>query len=715
METAAFYILAYVSVWGAVVFVSVVKLRNAARHRVDHFRRTYQARFPRDLPHDAVLNFVRSLSGLPTPKPLQPGHTVVFETYADVTGILHYISIPGHVVADIESLFRTHIAGGSLVKVNEQADLVNIDWDKVNELSTTSVQIPLRIGSPDAVAATILSGFSPLKQDQAVLMQVVMMPSHHHAVTPETKEKLSEPNFLAVMRLASKGEDADTLIRRLYTALASMHTYGMRFKFRGFERGIQKRLRARSGMAVYPSIFNAKELSVLLGYPFGGPNVPGLPMGRARHLAADHMIPTVGVGIGSSSFPGMEDRRLAIPIKALMMHEWVLGGTGSGKSTLLHNQAVDIMNAGHGLVVIEPKGDLARDVLKSVPIERAPDVIWFDPTDISQPIGLNVLSGPDPERTTAHLVSLFRHLYGDSWGPRLEQILRYSILTAALNELTLYDVKQLLINADYRSKVIRGTRDMEVKQFWRRFDDMTDTAGDSVVNKLDGFLGSRAIRNIVGQHSGLNMAEVVRQNKILLVPLPNAILGEANSAMLGSLLFDQLWNEIRQRPPQERYPIVGMLDEWQNYVNQSVAMEDMFAEARSYQLGLIVANQHTGQLPGKVLEAVKANARSKIVFAVSHDDAEKLHKELVPLGSSDLQTLGQYEIAAQLMTESGTAPVATAHTPGPPQAIRDGRALIDHSRQKYGKDVKLVEKELYERHRSDKPKRRARISNVEED
>jgi len=366
---------------------------------------------------------------------MQPVHTVVFDTFADVTVIKHYLSIPGHVVADVESLFRTQIAGGSLIKAEH--DLVAMtSWGEVVELGTSNAYIPLRIDSPEAVAATILSGFSPLKPDEAVLLQWVVTPTRHQAVPePErtswfsaevdasrAKAKLTEPLFLAVGRLASKGESAEGLIRRLYTGLSSTHAYRMKFTRQVATRNhLTERIRRRSGMLVFPATLNALELSVVIGYPFGAPNVPGLPMGRARHLAPDHMIPSEGgIGVGRSSFPGMEDRRLAIPIKGLMMHEWVIGPTGSGKSALLHNQATDLMKAGHGLALIEPKGDLARDVLSTVPQHRVNDVIWFDPTDAARPIGLNVLAGPDPERTASHIVGLFKALYGDSWGPRLE-------------------------------------------------------------------------------------------------------------------------------------------------------------------------------------------------------------------------------------------------------------------------------------------------------
>jgi hypothetical protein len=135
----------------------MVVVRNSQRRKHDHYRRTYRANFPRELPHDAVLNFLRALSGLPTPRLFQPVHTVVFDTFADVTGIRHYLSIPGHVVADVESLFRTHISGGSLIKA-ETDPIIDTAWDEVVELGTSSAHVPLRIGSPEGQDQLTLAG-----------------------------------------------------------------------------------------------------------------------------------------------------------------------------------------------------------------------------------------------------------------------------------------------------------------------------------------------------------------------------------------------------------------------------------------------------------------------------------------------------------------------------------------------------------------------------
>jgi hypothetical protein len=370
------------------------------------------------------------------------------------------------------------------------------------------------------------------------------------------------------------------------------------------------------------------------------------------------------------------------------------------------------MRAGVGLALVEPKGDLAAAVLGSVPKERVADVCWFDPTDLDRPIGLNALGGSDPERTTGHIVALFHNIYGDSWGPRLEQILRYTTLTAAMAGLTLYDVKQLLVNPEFRARIVREVKDPDVRQFWRRLEDGPDNAVDSVVNKLDSFLGSRAIRNIVSQKDGLDLGEILSGNKILLVPLPSAPLGDANGAMLGSLIVTMLWQEVRARGTSKQ-PFYLILDEFQTYLNLAVSMDDLFAIARGLGLGLLVANQHTGQL-GKILPAVQNNARTKVAFAMSPDDASKMRDQFPPMTNHDLTALGQYEIVMQPMTPSGIAPAVTGTTMPPPPPTGHGEAARRASRKLYGRDVREVEDKLLERHKEAEVRKRPSFGKREE-
>jgi hypothetical protein len=270
----------------------------------------------------------------------------------------------------------------------------------------------------------------------------------------------------------------------------------------------------------------------------------------------------------------------------------------------------------------------------------------------------------------------------------------------------------LLINPEFRAREVAKLRktDHELWLEWRWLDSITDTAVDSVINKLDNFLGSRTLRNIVGQKTGLSMADVVEHRKLLLVPLPSALIGQTNTSALGSLVRELLWDEIRRRPADKRAPIILMMDEAQNYADWSTTRSDPFAEARSYGLGLIIANQHTAQFSSSVLSSVRANTGSKIVFGVESEDAKKLKDIFSPLSSDDLSTLPKYGVAVSLMSSSGRAPVTTAQTAHPPMPTGVGHNALEQSRASYGRPVSEVEQEMTARHRTNtEDRKRPRI------
>lgn len=666
-------------------------------------RRTFEVSMPRDLSLDQVLAFVRSLAGLPHPKPWQPAYGISFELYADEQGKRYFISLPGHIETEVDN-WLTHFIDGASLELIETDVVMNTAWTAF-ELGLTSTRRPLDIKSPRNLASGISACFSTFQAGEAAVMQWLVTPSRPYQPTAEVKEKLSDKTFDAVVRLGAVGEHPDQLLRRVYAGLSVAHGFGVKFKKR-LVRDAAGKLRRRTWVPC-PVFLNATELAGLLGWPFGEFSARI----RARVLAPDNMIDRTGIVLGTSNFPKLRGRPLALPHSSLTVHAWICGPSGSGKSVLMHNIAAQAISAGLGLVLIEPKGDLARDVLASVPRERVGDVIWFDPTD-TRPIGINVLAGHDPERITGHIVGMFKNLYGDSWGSRLERILRYAVLTAAQSGLTLYDVKQLLLNKDYRARVVGAIRDPEVRQFWRWLDEASDTYIDSVIHKLDTFLGSGGIRRIVGQRTGLDLAEVVRERKILLVPLPTAALGEANAAMLGSLVREMVWDEVRRRPPEQREPSILMLDEFQNYADLSTTKSDPFAEARSYGLSLIIANQHTAQLPKAVLASVRANTATKVVFALDSDDAKKLKDSFTPLSPEDLRALPRYGVAMSIMSSTGRAPTVTGVTAPPPHPTGAGPAALAASRARWGRPVSEVEAELSERHRAGEERRRPDIGRV---
>lgn len=682
------YILIFIT-----IPVAVLGLRKWMQLRMDMNLATYELTFPLDMKPETADRLFVALAGLFKPIHRLPQRfgrpTVVLEVLGTQAGLSHLLSFPPGMAESVRGHLLAVVPNLGINPWTPQ----RWTWKKAIELHRPEENIT----EPDPnLVPVLLSAMRDLGTAEAVLIQFVLTPTDSNGQNPE-------PIFLGTGRLAatsSHPKRTNELLKRVAVAYRTLQV----FRYRDLQTSGLSKLNHRSAPVLHWSgEFTANILSVVTALPMASPQVPGLVLGRGRRLVAAASIPEEGIKLGNGSYPGKK-RPVAVTAEGLLQHFWALGGTGSGKSTLLHVMAAQLMNEGHGLVVMEPKADLAKAVLSSIPKHRLDDVIWFDPINSSRPIGLNVLSGEEHERTAANLTSMFKSLYGDSWGPRLEQILRYSILTAAMSGLTLYDVKQLLINADFRNRTVRAIKDPEIRQFWRSFDGGPDNQIDSVVNKLDQFVGFRAIRNIVGQPDGLDMRDVVENNKILLIPLNEALLGEKNAEMLGSLLVAQLWSAARTRGT--RKPFYFILDEVQRFMHMSASLEDAFDQARSYGMGLIVANQRTKQLSPAMLSALKANARSKAVFALDYEQAQQMEGDFKPLDRQDLQQLDRYEIAAQLMTPTGIAPTVTVSAFPAPYPSGYGNAAVRASQSRYGRSVAEVEQAWAARHRVDVEERK---------
>lgn len=647
---------------------------------------TYELSFPAELDLKHAARFYTALGGI-YKHPGRRGEpfgrpTLVIEILGTPQGLHHLISFPSNLEASVRGHILSIIPSAGMTEVVQP----RVPWRYVVEMERHPGN---DVEADPKMVSVLLSSMRDLHENEAVIVQYVISPTGNRLAGGE-----GDP-FYVQGRIAAAGHPirARELIGAVQMAYRSLGIFSFKRLPVTSVGYVQAR---RTPLARWKSTLSANNLAVVTGLPIGSPQIPGLRLGAGRKLLAVPSIPTSGLILGTSTFPGAM-RPIALNPGSALTHQWVLGGTNSGKSTLLHCEAVQIMEQGYGLIVIEPKGDLARDVLGSVPHNRLRDVVWFDPTDTKNPIGLNVLAGTDPERTAAFITGLMRSLYSDSWGPRLEYILRWSLQTAAMNDLTLYDVKHLLTNPEYRQGVLRRTKDIEVRNFWKRLDTGPDNQIDSVINKLDAFVGFSVMRNIVGQTGGLSIRDVVRNNKILLVPLDEKRLEESNVAMLGSILVSQIWSEIGRRP--NKTPTYLVLDEFQRFLRLSVSIDDALAQARSYGLGLILANQYTRQVR-EILPGLVANARTKVVFGLGPDDAAALHSSFAPLTTSDLMLLGQYEVAVSMMTPDGLAPVATAKTLPAPRPTGHGPALVAASRALYGRPVADVEAEFIERFRS---------------
>lgn len=339
---------------------------------------------------------------------------------------------------------------------------------------------------------------------------------------------------------------------------------------------------------------------------------------------------------GKTNFRNKE-RVFGIKTDDRRRHLYVIGKTGMGKTNMIQNMAIQDIRNGKGVAIVDPHGEFAEDCLRAVPSNRINDVIYFNPADTEFPIALNIMEKVDAEQRhliASGLVGVFKKLWADSWGPRLEYLLRNAIL--ALLEYpssTLLGVNRLLIDKTYRAKVIEKVSDPVVRTFWtdeftKYQDRLLAEAIAPIQNKVGQFLSSSLIRNIVGQtKSAFNVREVMDEQKILIMNLSKGKIGEDNSALLGAMMITKIQLAAMARvdtPERERKDFYLYVDEFQNFATESFA--GILSEARKYRLNLILAHQFISQLDETVRDAVFGNVGTIAAFRIGAMDTEVLEK-----------------------------------------------------------------------------------------
>jgi len=388
-------------------------------------------------------------------------------------------------------------------------------------------------------------------------------------------------------------------------------------------------------------------------------------------------------------------------------HMYLVGKTGVGKSTLLENTIYQDIQLGHGVAVVDPHGDLAEKMLDFVPSWRVNDVIYFNPADIDYPIAFNILESVDSTHRhfiASGLIGVFKKIWADSWGPRLEYVLRNAIL--ALLEYpgsTLLGIMRILVDKEFRKKVVGRLTDPIVRSFWveeysKYPDRFQAEAIAPIQNKVGQFLSMNLIRNIVGQvKSKLDLRDIMDNKKILIMNLAKGRIGEDASALMGAMMITKLQMAAISRidmPEAERQDFYLYVDEFQNFATESFA--NILSEARKYRLNLILAHQYISQLDERVSAAVFGNAGTLVAFRVGAEDAEFLAKEFVPqFDETDLVNLDKFEIYIKLMIGGITSEPFSANTLPPLGKVENNRdKIIKVSRERYAEERKVVEDKI---------------------
>jgi hypothetical protein len=390
-------------------------------------------------------------------------------------------------------------------------------------------------------------------------------------------------------------------------------------------------------------------------------------------------------------------------------HMYIIGQTGAGKSGLLELLTLSDIYYNQGFAVIDPHGDYASNVIKYIPKHRIKDVVYFNPADSEFPIGFNPLELTDSTskgQVSSELVGVLKRMF-DSWGPRLEYILRFTIL-ALLDypNATLLDITRMLVDKNFRNDVIQHIDDPVVKNFWvTEFaswnDKFASEAVAPVLNKVGAFTANPLIRNIIGQpKSTFNIRKLMDEGKILIVNLSRGLVGEDNAAILGSLFVTKIQLAAMSRADipnlADRRPFYLYVDEFQNFATDSFAV--ILSEARKYGLNLTVANQYISQMSEPVRDAVFGNVGSMISFRVSPDDSPFLVKYFEPqFEANDLSQFHNRHFVASISINGEKASPFSATTLNIPSVYEDNsKVIIDNSRKNYAQDKTIVEQKIRE-------------------
>lgn len=464
-----------------------------------------------------------------------------------------------------------------------------------------------------------------------------------------------------------------------------------------------------------PFILNVKELATIFHLPNITVQTPNIFWVRSKKIEPPNDLPRASTdqeapvtAIGRTNYRGI-DMEFGIKTLDRRRHMYIIGKTGMGKSVLLENMLFSDIQAGRGVAIVDPHGDLAEAVLNFVPSWRTNDVIIFDPSDRDWPIAFNMLENIDPSLNTivaSGLVGIFKKIYADSWGPRLEHILRNTILSLLeYPNTTMLGIPRILQDSEFRRKVIRKIEDPLVKSFWINEFEMMEPkqkieAISPILNKVGQFLSSPIVRNILGQvNSKINFRWAMDNKKIVVVNLSKGKIGEDNSSLLGAMLITKFQIDAMSRaniPESERVDFYLYVDEFQNFATDSFAT--ILSEARKYKLNLSMANQYIAQMPDEVRDAVFGNVGTILSFQIGADDAEYLSKqyseEVMP---NDMVNLSKYTSYMRLLIDGMPSKTFSLATLPPPKYEIDPERkekVIRLARERYCAPRAVVEDKI---------------------
>ena len=605
------------------------------------------------------------------------------------------------------------------------------DWHKAVESWAKSVKsgkVSLFGGSGGGSMKWISGLFgallAPPEQGKGGLPAVKELSERDKTRISEAEKKATKLGYQVKMRIAYLGESTTDAKLRMQGIIGTFKQFnstnlnGFKMAHDSFTKEDLGKYKARL-FADRGYLMNIEEVASVYHLPHTNVETPNIVWASTKTAEPPAKLPLITgnpaideniSAFGMTNFRGI-NHQFGMLRYDRSRHVYIIGQTGAGKSGLLELFALSDIFHGHGYAVIDPHGDFAINNMRFIPGSRLQDVVYFNPADMQFPLGFNPLEVTNPNQKgniSSEVIGVLKRMFGESWGPRLEYILRYTIL-ALLDrpETTMLDITRMLTDKKFRKDTLSYCKDTVVLQFWNvEFASWSDKfqseAIAPVLNKVGAFTANPIIRNIIGQpKSTFNIREIMDEGKILIVNLSKGLIGEDNASILGSFIVTKIQLAAMSRSDipdiENRRPFYLYVDEFQNFATDSFAT--ILSEARKYGLNLTVANQYISQMNDTVRDAVFGNVGSMISFRVSADDSPILAKQFEPqFEPNDLLQMHNRNFVINMVINGEKAPAFSARTlnlPGP-QDDNTGR-IIQRTRELFSRPREEIEREISDR------------------
>jgi hypothetical protein len=708
---------------------------------------------------DAAEQFLGSLNALkknPGRLKLKPQHRISFEIVAMHESIKFYILVHQSLKDLIEKQLNGAYPDASIKEVEEYNIFSEDGHTAYKQLTLKSADyFPIKTYKELAVdpLSALTSALGKLQAGEGAVVQLVVSPNADGKwkdagkkfvkkekdpgkpdgppkPPPDAKQleavegKIAKPGYNVAIRIVVSSTDKDSAKSHLDNINASFEQFtGPYNNFSGAkvksEVGFMTDFIHRY-MPTYSKtpVLTTDEIASIFHLPSKAVQTPHIVWLPAKRAPAPDKIPTSGLFLGRSIFRGIE-RPVYINEFDRQRHMYIIGRTGTGKTTLLKSLILQDILAGKGIAFIDPHGDAAEELLELIPPNRAEDVIYFDPSDTSRPLGMNMLEAHDELQkhfVVTEIIGMMYKLFDPNKtgiiGPRFEHGVRNAMLTAmGVPGATFIEVMRVMTDSNFVREILPSVTDPVVRRYWT--DQIAQTSDfhksevlDYTTSKFGRFVTNRMIRNMIGQsRSSLNFRDIMDNGKILIVNLSKGKVGDENSNFLGLILVPKILAAAMSRvdtPEDQRRPFYLYVDEFQNFATDTFAT--ILSEARKYRLNLIVANQFIGQIQEDIKNAIIGNVGTIIAYRMGVTDANFLAHEFQPtFNENDLVNIEARNV--YIKTQVNGEPVhpfsmSVEVDQEAWKAMRRpeiGKAIVELSRLTYGRDVEQVEAEISQR------------------